>query len=154
MEKGFWSRRRLLASAIAGAVVAGSLLLAPMATAATDPVRPPQPPAPPPPPVGAVQICKAALGPGVTGAFDFYIRGGVPNRVSVEVGRCSAVIPVIVDLVAVAELPKAGAAVRRITAEPPERLVDVYLPSGQAIVTVARRGDPTVVTFGNVATRG
>jgi hypothetical protein len=102
--------------------------------------------------VGAVQICKAALSSGVSGAFEFRIRGGVPSQVSVEAGRCSDAIPVIVDLVAITELPKAGIIVRSITARPPDRLRDVYLPAGQVLVTVSGR-EPTVVTFGNVAVR-
>jgi hypothetical protein len=94
--------------------LAGTMLGAPAANAAVEAD---------PRPVGAIQICKEVLGPGVIGAFDFFVRAGVPSLVSVEVGKCSERIPVLRDIVSVTELPKAGTIVRRFTVTPREWLI-------------------------------
>ena len=152
MEKETRSRRGLLWTTAVGVIVAGSLLAVPVANASDGPT-PPRPPAPPPAPVAAIKICKTALGPGVAGSFEFTVRGGVPNRVSVPVGRCSAPIPVVVTEVVVREAPKVGIEVGSITATPPERLGWVYLEDGQGTVRVPAGGESTI-TFGNRAVRG
>jgi hypothetical protein len=134
MEKGF---RRLLSTAVAG-TVAGAMLAAPTAYADQD--RPPV--------VGAVQVCVQAPSGGVTGSIPYIVQGARDRLISVEVGTCSAAVPVIVDVVSVYQIQRQGVSARvRISVAPPERLIEDETPRRYVDVSPGSLREPTVVTF-------
>ncbi|MFN2608995.1 MAG: hypothetical protein ABR511_14075 [Acidimicrobiales bacterium] len=97
---------------------------------------------------GYLEVCKAAAGPGVTGAFDFQVGG---HTVSVPVGACSAPIQLPAGTATVTEAGASGMVVTAIGTVPAARLVSRDLAGRAATVAIAQ-GDvstQTVVTFTN-----
>jgi hypothetical protein len=104
--------------------------------------------------VGAVQVCKAAAGPGVTGDFTFTITGayGPSQTVTVPVGSCvTAPVQVFAGRATVVEVARAGYTVTSIAAVPPTQLLSADTTSRTTQINVLADQQNTV-TFTNART--
>ncbi len=122
------------------------------ATATPSQTQTPKPPTPTPSPMGRLQICKAAIGGGVSGIFKFTF--GATSE-SVPVGACSQVDSVNAGKLTITENARPGYVVSNIFTIPAGRLISKNLNGRSATVMIVPGGSTskTIVVFVNRAVR-
>src|SRR5215211_3906428 len=102
-----------------------------------------------PVPTGRMQICKEAVGPGVTGTFTFKFE--TTRSRQVPVGACAGLTSVIAGTLTITEVPQTGYAVADIYTIPADRLISKDLNSGSATIRIVEgtAASQTIVIFRN-----
>jgi hypothetical protein len=100
---------------------------------------------------GTIEICKTAVGPGVSGSFQFTVSALAGQAFTVPVGQCSQPITVTAGQVTVTESARDAYMVADVTAQPAGTLVSKNTAAGSATVRVEAGGvaNQTIVTFVN-----